>query len=369
MNFFVKNGEIYKLDGATGKPKIIYLFGVNWFGFETRDYVVHGLWARNWVDMLQQIKSLGFNAIRLPFCTYSVQEGTMPNSNAINYNLNPDLQGLTSIEIMEKIVAKANELGIYILLDYHRLGCDQIEPLWYSDQVSEQQFIDTWVSVAKRFAKYPNVIGADIRNEPWGATWGTDDPATDWRLAVEKVAQKILEVAPHWLIFVEGTYKTRPDIDERSWYPYYSYYVFWGENLRAVRYYPVRLPYEKIVYSPHTYGPDVFRQPYFDDPIFPENMRSIWMERFGYVKTELGYALVVGEFGGRYGHGGDPRDIIWQIKFVDWLIENRICNFFYWSWNANSGDTGGILKDDWTNIWEDKYQNLKRLMDYCSSIN
>jgi len=98
-------------------------------------------------------------------------------------------------------------------------------------------------------------------------------------------------------------------------------------------------------------------------------MRSIWMERFGYVKTELGYALVVGEFGGRYGHGGDPRDIVWQIKFVDWLMENRICNFFYWCWNANSGDTGGILKDDWTNIWEDKYQNLKRLMDYCNSIN
>ena len=39
--------------------------------------------------------------------------------------------------------------------------------------------------------------------------------------------------------------------------------------------------------------------------------------------------------------------------------------FFYWSWNPNSGDTGGILQDDWTQIWQDKVDNLDRLMTSC----
>ncbi|MBX7149180.1 hypothetical protein K1X76_08835, partial [bacterium] len=37
-----------------------------------------------------------------------------------------------------------------------------------------------------------------------------------------------------------------------------------------------------------------------------------------------------------------------------------------WSWNPNSGDTGGILKDDWKTVNCEKYQNLRRLMSYCS---
>lgn len=31
---------------------------------------------------------------------------------------------------------------------------------------------------------------------------------------------------------------------------------------------------------------------------------------------------------------------------------------FYWSWNPNSGDTGGILNDDWTTVRQDKVNLL-----------
>lgn len=46
----------------------VVLHGVNWFGAETTTYVPHGLWARNWKDMILQMKTLGFNSVRLPFC-------------------------------------------------------------------------------------------------------------------------------------------------------------------------------------------------------------------------------------------------------------------------------------------------------------
>ncbi len=77
--YFVRGGELYVENLTSREVRRIHLYGVNWFGFETRSYVVHGLWARNWEDMLRQVKSLGFNAIRLPFCTFPVRKRDPPD--------------------------------------------------------------------------------------------------------------------------------------------------------------------------------------------------------------------------------------------------------------------------------------------------
>src|SRR6266487_623849 len=54
-----------KLEDASGCE--VRLIGVNWFGFETRTFSPHGLRARNWQEMLDQIAQAGFNTLRLPF--------------------------------------------------------------------------------------------------------------------------------------------------------------------------------------------------------------------------------------------------------------------------------------------------------------
>jgi endoglucanase len=46
------------------------------------------------------------------------------------------------------------------------------------------------------------------------------------------------------------------------------------------------------------------------------------------------------------------------------MKEKGVRNFYFWSWNPNSGDTGGILKDDWTTVQQGKYDNLKKLFTY-----
>src|SRR5262249_44642864 len=40
---------------------------------------------------------------------------------------------------------------------------------------------------------------------------------------------------------------------------------------------------------------------------------------------------------------------------------------FYWTWNPNSSDTGGILRDDWNTVREDKVALLRRLWNGSSS--
>jgi endoglucanase len=61
--------------------------------------------------------------------------------------------------------------------------------------------------------------------------------------------------------------------------------------------------------------------------------------------------MIVGEFGGR--SVGEDQEGIWQRALVSYLRENNI-SYIYWTLNPNSGDTGGILLDDWRTVDPDK---------------
>src|SRR5919108_6003916 len=80
---------------ATGKA--VGLSGINWFGFETESRAPHGLWQRNWQEMLDQVRDLGYNVIRLPFSNAMLAPGTKPTG--INYAENPDLANLSALEV------------------------------------------------------------------------------------------------------------------------------------------------------------------------------------------------------------------------------------------------------------------------------
>lgn len=324
----------------------VILTGVNWFGFETETYAPHGLWARNWEEMLDQIAAAGFNTLRLPYSNDLFEPGNVPGE-AIDYQLNPDLKGLAGVELMDRIVQGATDRGIMVLLDRHRPTAESQSPLWYTEDVPEEKWISDWVMLADRYRDNPLVIGADLHNEPRGeATWGDGNERTDWRLAAERAGNAILEVNPDWLIVVEGVETYDND------------YYWWGGNLAGAKTAPVRLSNPaQLVYSPHDYGPGVWRQGWFDAPDFPENLRPMWEERWGYLKTSGTAPVLLGEFGGR---SVDPTDDegIWHRELFDYLKEHGI-SYTYWSWNPNSGDTGGVLTDDWATVDQAKLDLIR----------
>lgn len=47
-----------------------------------------------------------------------------------------------------------------------------------------------------------------------------------------------------------------------------------------------------------------------------------------------------------------------MADFASWLNSNQINSIFFWAWNANSGDTGGLVADDWATIQWTKYDWL-----------
>lgn len=153
-----------KVLNDAGQP--VQLRGVNWFGFETHNNVVHGLWARNWKDMITQMQGQGFNAVRLPFCPTTLR-GNAPSS--IDYSRNADLQGLSALQVMDKVINELSNRGMYVLLDHHTPDCQSISELWYTSSYSEQQWITDLTFVAQRYVNVPGVIGLDIKNEPHGS--------------------------------------------------------------------------------------------------------------------------------------------------------------------------------------------------------
>jgi endoglucanase len=334
-------GKIVDADGNT-----VTLTGVNWFGFETETFAPHGLWSRNYEDMLDQMRDSGFNTLRLPYTNEMFLADS--KTTQINYRLNPDLKGLHGLKLMDRIVDAATDRGLMVLLDRHRPDSQAQSELWYTSTVSEQRWIDDWTMLAKRFKDDPLVIGADLHNEPRGqATWGSGNKSTDWRLAAERAGNAILKENPNWLIVVEGIESYKND------------YYWWGGNLMGAHDYPVRLAADnKLVYSPHDYGPGVYQQSWFQAPDYPNNLESVWTKHWAYLKHDNTAPLLLGEFGGK---SVSPKTVEckWQHATVAFAKKNSL-NYTYWSWNANSGDTGGVLKNDWKTVDKAKLKMLRQ---------
>ena len=338
---------------AAGKE--VVLQGVNWFGFETANHAPHGLWTRDYKDMLAQIKSQGFNTIRMPFSLQMLDSTTTSGIDYSNGN-NAALQGKTPQQVMDIIIAEAGRQGLMIILDNHSSTDDSyMNPLWYGvGGYTEDNWVAAWSKLAARYANTPNVIGADLKNEPHGeATWGTG-AANDWRRAAERGGNAVLASAPNWLVLVEGIegpVAGGQQLD-RHW---------WGGNLEGVRNNPVRLSIaNRVVYSPHEYGPGVFAQPWFSDPNMASILADRWQKGFGYIKESGIAPILIGEFGAK-NVGTDTVEGRWINQFTAYLEQQGI-SWTFWAWNPNSGDTGGVLQDDWRTVHADKMALLTRLM-------
>jgi endoglucanase len=195
--------------------------------------------------------------------------------------------------------------------------------------------------LAQRYNGQPALLGMDLHNEPRGpATWGSGDPATDWRLAAQRAGNAILSANPNVLIFVQGVERSGDD-----WY-------WWGGNFMDAHAAPVELAVPgRVVYSPHDYGPGVYAQPWFSAPEFPDNLPAVWDAHWGYLAKEQVAPVVLGEFGGR-SVGQDPEGV-WQHALIDYAQQNGV-GWLNWSFNPDSGDTGGLLSDDWLSVVQAK---------------
>ena len=342
----------------------VRIAGINWYGAETPDYLVHGLWAQDYHTVLNTIKSLGYNVIRIPFSNQMVESNPVPTnySTYVNGPVNQALVGQTALADLDTIVAYAGSIGLRVILDNHRSEAgetNEANGLWYTSAYPQANWIADWQTMATRYSasKFtfngnPTVIGMDLRNEPHlsgsGATTGscwTGDTATNgcptslttqnWPVAAEAAGNAILAINPKLLIFVEGN-------------DCYSGVCGWqGGNLIGVASNPVTLSVaNQLVYSAHDYGPNLYQQAWFNSSTTTTSLDAVWNKYWGYISANGTAPVWLGEF----GTDNTSSDIEstaagsqgqWFESLVGYLQNNQAINWTYWALNGE--DSYGLL--------------------------
>jgi len=250
------------------------------------------------------------------------------------------LMDMSSLEVLDWFVDKFAERGILVLLDLHCLdtGGTNKSPVFFNNQFPVTQVIQGWGRMAKRYGDKWNVLGADVFNEPFGATWA-EGGAKDMDAFAVSAAVTIHADAPNWLIFVEGSSNSPTCSDTIDGDVVNCGY---GDNLKGVRDSPVQLAAaSKLVYSPHTYGPSQHDCAEFSNANFPSNMPDVWENHWGYIRDLPGSpAVVLGEWGGELS----GKNLQWTNALVDYLTLKGMQSNFFWCMNQDS-DPVGIITD------------------------
>ena len=357
--------------------KEVWLTGVNWFGYNTGTNLFDGLWNSQLEPTVKAIADHGFNLIRVPISAELINQwasGTYPTAN-YNHAYNAVLNSMNSLEIFDYFLALAEANGIKVMPDIHSAETNASGHnvnLWYTQKVTEEDWLKALEWMAKRYKDNDTIIAYDLKNEPHGkpyekdgaAIWNDSKQANNWKYAAEKAAARILAVNPNVLILVEGTeifpkdLSTNADFHSTNEKDYD--FNWWGGNLRGVREYPVNLgQYQnKLVYSPHDYGPTVYKQPWFNGSFdYDSLMKDCWHDNWFYIYEDNTAPLLIGEWG---GFMTEP-NISW-MKLMRQLIKKYHLNHTFWCLNANSGDTGGLLLDDFTTWDSEKYEFVKDVL-------
>ncbi len=363
--------KIYDKNG-----KEVWLTGINWFGYNTGTNTFDGLWACDLNTSLSNIADRGFNLMRIPMSAELIKEWSNGNYPSANFNqaTNSYLVGMNSLEIFDYVIGQCRANGIKIMIDIHSAKTDSMghmKNLWTDGNISEKDFLDSLAWIANRYKNDDTIIAYDLKNEPHGkanesprAKWDGSKDSDNWKYIAEKAAKAVLDKNPNVLIMVEGIeiypmdIKKNGDFSSTNMGDYYC--TWWGGNLRGVKDNPVDLgKYQnKLVYSPHDYGPTVYQQPWFQGNYdFNSLYKDCWYDNWFYIQEENIAPLLIGEWG---GFMRDP-NLKWMTYLRQLIKENRI-NHTFWCFNSNSGDTGGLVLDDFTTWDEDKYAFVKEVL-------
>lgn len=357
-----------KVVDANGRA--VWMTGVNWFGFNCTERVFHGLWSAHFPTMMKSIADHGLNTLRVPISVELILEwkaGVFKTPN-VNTYANPELTGLTSLQIFDRTLELANQYGIKVLLDMHSAEADNsghVYPLWTHGSFTEADFYAAWEWMAARYKNNDTLVAFDLKNEPHGkayqetefAIWDNSSASNNWKRVAQEAATRILNINPNVLILVEGIEaypKEGVPWTSRDVHQYYS--TWWGGSLRGVKDYPVTVPghQSQIMYSPHDYGPSVYDQPWFYSGFNMDTLiKDAWYDNWLYIHDKQIAPLLVGEWGGFMDAG---RNQAWMGYLRDLLIQKKIHHTF-WCLNPNSGDTGGLIGYDWA-TWDAAKYNL-----------
>lgn len=327
---------------AAGNP--IRLMSANWYGFDQKEHVAGGLDHAPLETVVHEIKSMGFNSVRLPWANETLERNPLIPDYAIRAN--PQFRAKRAMEVMDAVVNALSLAQIMVILDNHVSRADWCckdddgNGLWYNAEYPESAWLADWMTIVRRYRKQPWVVGVDLRNElRSGAAWGGNNKKLDWHAAAERGGNAVLAVNPKLLVMVEG--------------PQYSTDFTGAAEL------PVALTTpNRVVYSPHAYSLSGEHAPksYYE-------LQQGFDQRAGFLlQAKPAIPLWIGEFGTCQTLtpcDGDAKGN-WIRWFVRYVKEHPDLSWSYWALNGtqssgysrtyDAAETFGLLSTDYQHI-------------------
>jgi endoglucanase len=346
----------YDIVDAAGRR--VRLTSVNWYGFDQKEFVAGGLDVAPLQVIIEQIRAIGVNSVRLAWANEMFETNPMVPYYAVRAN--PQFKGKRALEVMDAVIAALARAHIMVILDNHMSRADWCckddddNGLWYNAEYPEEEWLADWRAVVRNYKEQRWVIGADLRNELRnGAQWGGSDPRLDWHAAAERGGNAVLAENPNLLVMVEG--------------PQYStdFTAFATQPL------VLKVP-QRVVYSPHAYS--------FSGHPFQnyEELKQAYDTRAGFLlHTEPAVPLWVGEFGTcQTLDCGDNSQ--WFRWFIEYLREKDL-SWSYWPLNGtqSSGvsrkfgdiETYGLLSPDYRHIGAPKVVELLQTIEKPATLH
>lgn len=133
----------------------LHIKGANWAGFQANG-CVHELWKHTVDDYIQFLVVNGFNAVRLPLNARIVAAHSWPIAGS--FICGSHYQGWQSIQILDDVLLKLQQAGIFVMLDMHTSSYpEHNDGMWLESLV-----FDAWHKLATRYCSRPNVIMAGM---------------------------------------------------------------------------------------------------------------------------------------------------------------------------------------------------------------
>jgi len=233
-NWLVPEGYMFKFK-STSSPRLIAqafteLLGPDgarefWKTYRSR-YITRG--------DIRQIRSLGFNSIRVPF-----------NFRVLTPEDRPGVWLEDGFALLDSVVGWSKDEGILVVLDMHcapggQTG-DNIDdgygyPWLFESVEAQRRTAEVWRKIAARYAHEPAVLGYDLLNEPIPQYFDTTDLNPRLERVYRQVTAAIREVdTVHAVILGGARWDTNfdvfgPPFDKRAVYTFHRY---WTDTLKA----------------------------------------------------------------------------------------------------------------------------------------
>lgn len=237
-----------------------------------------GKWSKKHFEV---IKSWGANIVRIPVHPISIHQRGME----------------AYLKLLDQAVAWCEELGIYIIIDWHSIGNLKTE-LLASDayNTTQKETFSFWQTIAAHYKDVPTVAFYELFNEPtvYDGKYGTCTWA-EWKLMMEELIDVVYAYNKTGIPLVAG--------------------FNWAYDLTPVKDHPIARPGIAYVVHPYPGKRKVPREPQ-------------WEKDFGFVADT--YPVIATELG--FMNGGDDENLqndhvygpsivkYFQQKKISWVV-------------------------------------------------